>query len=361
MLMKRLHYILYFLICMMLFFIGCIPSDVTEAENLGENAKTVTLQVKTRANGSGYSSGEESIKTLRVIAATANRIIVGSYYEDFFQDPTSSGSIGTVTNITMEDIPFGEVTFYVIANEASVGLDLGSMVKGMQLPSAEEWEQKVVMAQKEEMDGEIITYFPRLRRDIGEWGLPITAIHTETIDNTTQNIMIEIIRAVAKITMNFNNYANADIPIASLGLGQFIADRTFLFPQETTDYSVSIPNGNTYTDYIFVAASEEGATILEGTYENISGQEYAPQNKDLLVFYFYETHNVISPSPYTLGIETVASGIFMPPQEFITDQIISRNTQVDVEVNIYRHSDTEKINWKVVPFASVNVEVPEFD
>lgn len=361
MLMKRLHYILYIGVCMMLFFLGCTPSDVAETEKPEVNAKAVTLQVKTRVSGSGYSQGEESIKTLRVIAATSNRTIVGSYYEDFFQDPTSSGSINTVTKITMEDIPFGEVTFYVIANEASVGLDLGDMVKGMQLPSTDEWEKKVVMAQKEEADGSITTYFPRLRRDIGECGLPITAIQTEMISNTTQNITIEITRAVAKIAMSFNNYANADIPIASLGLGQFIADRTFLFPQETTDNSVSIPNGNTYTDYIFVAASEEGATILEGTYENTSDQEYAPQNKDLLVFYFYETHNAISPSPYTLGIETVASGIFMPPQEFITDRIISRNTQVDVEVNIYRHSDTEKIEWEVVPFAPVNVEVPEFD
>lgn len=359
--MKRLHYILYIGACMILLFLGCTPSDVTETGKSEIKAKTITLQVKTRATGSDYSQGEESIKTLRVITATSNRTIVGSYYEDFFQDPTSSGSINTVTNITMEDIPFGEVTFYVVANEASVGLDLGGMVKGAQLPSVDEWEQKVVMAQKEEMDGEIITYFPRLRRDIGEWGLPITAIHTETIDNTTQNITIEITRAVAKIAMSFNNYANADIPIASLGLGQFIADRTFLFPQETTGNSVSIPNGNTYTDYIFVAASEEGATILEGTYDNTSDQGYAPQNKDLLVFYFYETNNTISPSPYTLGIETVASGIFMPPQEFIADQIISRNTQVDVEVNIYRHSDTEEIEWEVVPFAPVNVEVPEFD
>lgn len=336
---------------------GCTQSEalsLPEPDN--GHTGTVTLSVATRANMEGDSLTEEHIKTLRVIAATAGRTVIDTYYEDFFTDPTASGTVPKVTNIIIEDVPFGKTTFYVIANEASVGLDLSGLTKGAQLPSPEEWEHMVIANHKEEADGSTTTYFPRLRRDIGDLGLPITGIHTENVNAATQTITIEITRAVAKVTLSFNNYAEADIPIASLSLGQFIADHTYLFPQaQNGDGTISIPQENTYTDHIFVAASEQGATIQKGEFANVTN------NKELLVYYFFETNNIATPSPYTMGIETVASGVFMPPQIFITDQIIPRNTQVDVVANIYRHDTTTEIEWEVVPFTKEDVDVPPFN
>ena len=332
---------------------GCTQSEALSLSGQEDGrTATVTLNVMTRAN-TEYSSTQEHIKTLRVIAATADRTIIGSYYGDF---SIESGTADKITNIRIEDVPFGETTFYVIANEASVGLDLSGLTKGTQLPPPEEWEQMVIANHKEEADGSTTTYFPRLRRDIGDLGLPITGIHTENVNAATQTITIEITRAVAKVTLSFNNYAEADIQIASLSLGQFIADHTYLFPQaQNGDGTISIPLENTYTDHIFVAASEQGATIQKGEFANVTN------NKELLVYYFFETNNIATPSPYTMGIETVASGVFMPPQIFITDQIIPRNTQVDVVANIYRHDTTTEIEWEVVPFTKEDVDVPPFN
>ena len=349
--MKSQLYIIIFSLCAIAGMISCTQSEILPLpDEEGKQTGTAILNVATRSTMAGYSSTEEHIKTLRVIAVTSTRTVIANYYEDFFTDPTASGTVTRVTDIEIENIPFGETTFYVIANEASVGLDLSGLAKGEELPSVNEWEQMVIANHKEEVDGSITTFFPRLRRDIGDKGLPITGIHTENVNAGTQDITIEITRAVAKITFSFNNYAGADIPIASLGLGQFIADHTYLFPQEsTTDGTISIPQENTYTDHIFVAASEQGATIEQGN------------NEELLVYYFFETNNTSTPSPYTMGIETVASGIFMPPQVFIDDQIIPRNTQVDVVANIRRHDETAQIGWEVIPFTEENVDVPPFN
>lgn len=347
--MKSQFYIVFFF-CIIAGMVSCTQSkNLPLSDEEGKQTGTAILSVATRSTMAGYSSTEEHIKTLRVIAVTSTRTIIANYYEDFFIDPTASGTVTKVTNIEIENIPFGETTFYVIANEASVGLDLSGLAKGEELPPVNEWEQMVIANHKEEVDGSITTFFPRLRRDIGDKGLPITGIHTENVNADTQDITIEITRAVAKVTFSFNNYAGADIPIASLGLGQFIADHTYLFPQESTDGTISIPQENTYTDHIFVAASEQGATIEQGN------------NEELLVYYFFETNNTSTPSPYTMGIETVASGIFMPPQEFIADQLIPRNTQVDVVANIYWHDETTKIEWEVIPFTEENVDVPPFN
>lgn len=353
--MKSQLYIIIFSLCAIAGMISCTQSEILPLpDEEGTQTGTVILSVATRSTEE-RSSTEEHIKTLRVIAVTSARTIIANYYEDFFTDPTASGTVTKVTNIGIENVPFGETTFYVIANEASVGLDLSGLAKGEELPPVNEWEQMVIANHKEEVDGSITTFFPRLRRDIGDKGLPITGIHTENVNADTQDITIEITRAVAKVTFSFNNYAGADIPIASLGLGQFIADHTYLFPQESTDGTISIPQENTYTDHIFVAASEQGATIERGEFATNKN------NEELLVYYFFETNNTSTPSPYTMGIETVASGIFMPPQVFIDDQIIPRNTQVDVVANIRRHDETAQIEWEVIPFTEENVDVPPFN
>lgn len=354
--MKSQLYIIIFSLCAIAGMISCTQSEILPLpDEEGKQTGTAILSVATRSTMAGYSSTEEHIKTLRVIAVTSTRTVIANYYEDFFTDPTASGTVTRVTDIEIENIPFGETTFYVIANEASVGLDLSGLAKGEELPPVNKWEQMVIANHKEEVDGSITTFFPRLRRDIGDKGLPITGIHTENVNADTQDITIEITRAVAKVTFSFNNYAGADIPIVSLGLGQFIADHTYLFPQESTDGTISIPQKNTYTDHIFVAASEQGATIERGEFATNKN------NEELLVYYFFETNNTSTPSPYTMGIETVASGIFMPPEEFIADQLIPRNTQVDVVANIYWHDETTKIEWEVIHFTEENVDVPPFN
>lgn len=354
--MKSQLYIIIFSLCAIAGMISCTQSEILPlSDEEGKQTGTAILSVATRATMADYNNTEEHIKTLRVIAVTSTRTIIANYYEDSFTDPIASETVTKVTNIEIENIPFGETTFYVIANEASVGLDLSGLAKGKELPPVNEWEQMVIANHKEEVDGSITTFFPRLRRDIGDKGLPITGIHTENVNADTQDITIEITRAVAKVTFSFNNYAGADIPIASLGLGQFIADHTYLFPQESTDGTISIPQENTYTDHIFVAASEQGATIERGEFATNKN------NEELLVYYFFETNNTSTPSPYTMGIETVASGIFMPPEEFIADQLIPRNTQVDVVANIRRHDETAQIEWEVIPFTEKNVDVPPFN
>lgn len=327
------------MIILITFTLACVfltsCDSVDDLAKSEEQTSTVTLHIDTRAVGSGSTAANEGIKTLRVIAAIADtRTVVGNvfYQEDF------SGSIAQVEEIVLSDIPFGNITFYAIANEASLGLDLQEVSEGTLLQESE-WENKIVMAGQ---------YFPLLRRDIATNGLPITGIKTVLINQTNQTIEIPITRAVAKITLNFTNKAPFDIPVYSLVLGEFMPDRTYLFPSEAGE--LRLPSDVTYHNHVFLRASGgSGVTIQEGVV-----------NEELLVFYVLESQrDDIEPTPYTLGIETVASGVLMNPQPFMEPKYIKRNTQVVVDITIDDRGGNI-IKWEVKDWQDVAIDVPSF-
>lgn len=306
--------------------------DLAKSE---EQTSTVTLHIDTRAVGSGSTAANEGIKTLRVIAAiTSTRTVVGNvFYQEGF-----TGSIAEVNEIVFSDIPYGNVTFYAIANEASLGLDLQAVSEGSVLQE-NEWENKIVMAEQ---------YFPLLRRDIGINGLPITGIKTVFINQASQTIEIPITRVVAKIELNFTNNAPFEIPIYSLVLGEFMPDRTYLFSSDD-EGEFRFPSGVTYQNYVFLRTSGgSGVTIQQG------------ENKELLVFYVLESQRTdIEPTPYTLGIETVASGVLMNPKPFMQQRFIKRNTRIVVDITIDDRGGN-KIEWEVKDWSDVAVDVPSF-
>jgi len=317
---------------------SCIKENLSET-NKSETA-TVTLRVnESRSDLTSPAEDNEGIKTLRVIVVDKKTNLIEF---NFKQDYRNEANPLTEKTITFMGMTTGEKDFYVVANEESIGWD------GSTLTVGEEPESGFLTKVLEN----VRNYFPKARRDIGTDGLPITGYLNTTIeeDIKEQTITINAYHAVAKISMSFINNTSANILIDKLLLGQFIADKTFLFGQDG-----KVPDGTVYTTHFFERQGA-GATIYPGSYED---EEH---NKHLLEFYVCET--AADPSTYTLAMESTASGISInEPKQFLSSLDIKRNNWIQVVATINRSSVATKIDftWEVKPWGPEEIDVPSFD
>lgn len=320
---------------------SCGKEEVSNPET-SEKA-TVTLYInesRSETVGTAESEANEGIKTLRVIVVDQE----GRVEFNFKQDYRNEGNPLTQKKITFIGMTTGAKKFYVVANEESIGWDGGRLTVGEQ-PEEGDLLTKVLE--------NVSKYFPKARRDIGTDGLPITGYLETTIEEgkKEQTIKINAYHAVAKISMSFINNITNNILIDKLLLGQFIADKTFLFGQNDD----VVPEGTVYGDHVF-ARQGAGATIFPGSYESVE------HNKNLLEFYVCET--AANPSTYTVAMESTASGISVDePKQFLSTPDIKRNNWIQVVATINRNSvaTSIKLTWEVKDWNEEKIDVPSFD
>lgn len=317
---------------------SCIKENLSET-NKSESA-TVTLRVnESRSDLTSPAEDNEGIKTLRVIVVDKSTNLVEF---NFKQDYRDEANLLTQKTITFMGMTTGEKDFYVVANEESIGWDGSTLTVGENPESG--FLTKVLE--------NVRNYFPKARRDIGTDGLPITGYLNTTIQEGVkeQTITINAYHAVAKISMSFINNTGFNILIDRLLLGQFIADKTFLFGQNGT-----VPDGTVYYTHSFERQGE-GATIYPGDYESVE------HNKHLLEFYVCET--AADPQTYTVAMESTASGISInEPKQFLSTSDIQRNNWIQVIATINRSSVgvTISFEWEVQPWGTEEIDVPSFD
>lgn len=209
---NRLYRCLLPLVWLTFLLSSCIKEDY--AGSTDETA-TVNLVFSTRADGQGTADVDENegIKTLRVLITDADGKVEINTVQNF-NDVSQ-------TTLTILGVPVGTKNFYVIVNEASVGLTDLDDVNTVD----EDFLNRVITNPSD------APYFPKTRSQISTSGLPITGMKegVQVKGGENQQIEIEIVHAVAKVVLYVDNQSGEPFTLQQVNFGPFIADRTYLF------------------------------------------------------------------------------------------------------------------------------------
>lgn len=309
---------------------SCVKDDYTESEK-GSRVANVTVLIDDSTPLVTEEAGvNEGIKTLRLIVVDSDNNVEVNYYTDYANNESNEKSI------VLLGLSIGLKSFYVVANEASVGWskkDFPSV--GAKMPS--EFINKII-------DDPSRLYFPKLSRDIGKLGLPIIGILlNQKVGNGDNKIEIPIKHAVAKISLSFINHTSSELPIRSITLGNFLADKTYSFGCPVNFWSTVDYEGDTFD------REGAGAVIKPGS-----------KNEDLIKFYVYETDE--DPATYTLSMQVDATGVNTATAvQFLDSKQILQNNWIKVTATI-SSSEVNNITlmWEVADWTGEVIEVPEF-
>ena len=245
---------------------SCIKDDYADTS---KDTATVNLVFDTRQAGQdGTAQGEENenIKTLRVFITDAEGNVEIQAFKEYTENETS-------VTLTFMGVSVGTKNFYVIANEASVGL------------GEEQLGENVVTKIDDAFLNRVITnpagnaYFPKMRNQINDLGLPITGmLENVAISKDSNNeIEIPITRAVAKVELTLTNATGKEFALNQISFGKFFADQTCLFPDQATltpGYEAKSFNPSatltasgdgqtqTFTYYFYESSAGEGAYTI---------------------------------------------------------------------------------------------------
>lgn len=319
-------------------FTGCKEKDVDALS--GEETVTVTLNISASSNESradrGYPDVDayEGIRTLRVFVT--DEAMTKIYYNektDVVENPDGITSSIVKHQITIPGIPVGNVTFYVIANEESLGVTY----------TTEEIRNNLENRKLEYIDDETPKHFPKKGSEIKELGLPMSGKKTFNITKDNKIVQMVVERAVTKLSLTVENATSGTIQLNNVAFGSFFGDRFYIFPEVNLD----VPEEASYTSV---------------AYDNV-GLEVGPnETSPSLSLYLYPTYawKAGQPtSPYTLslvtGNYTYQAQVFAPGVNSFR-----RNTQVNIHARITTTVGM-LINYAVQSWGSYTIDVPEFN
>lgn len=282
------------------------------------------------------ASQYEGIRTLRIIvvSGTPDQEVREILYNQKVTGLENASGYET----TIPDLPLGQMSFYAIANEESIGMTyddqtiLDALVNG---PQDADSRRKLLF--KDESN----QYFPCTGPQIVEHGLPMSGYTDATITGD-QNIKIELYRSVVKLALVVENTTTSEVNFESVSFGEFFADRYYMFRETELD----VPGD---TKYI-------GKTYDQPSIETIP----AGGRTDTLSLYFYPTQPSFSgEGPFTIGIETTENDygqvLFAPGETYFI-----RNTQINLLAQITTTVGI-KLSFTVQPWDDYTVDVPSFN
>lgn len=328
---NRLYRCLLPLVWLTFLLSSCIKEDY--AGSTDETA-TVNLVFSTRADGQGTADVDENegIKTLRVLITDDKGKVEINTVQNFNDVPE--------TTLTILGVPVGTKNFYVIANEASVGLTDLDDVSTVD----EDFLNRVITNPSD------APYFPKTRSQISTSGLPITGMKegVQVKGEENQQIEIEIVHAVAKVVLNMENRMEETFRVNGVALGKFFADATNLFPERG---SYPIGDAGLHTHYF--KATTQGFEVPPGKHDAV------------FVFYLYETGETALTEDFTIGLSSPTVPEIAAVKPFFTDgrNYLERNEQlvINAVVDVYKEVTVTSLNYEVQPWSSVSVEVPPFN
>jgi len=281
------------------------------------------------------ASQYEGIKTLRliVISGTPDQEDRKILYNQKVEGLENASSYKT----TIPNLPLGQMSFYAIANEESIGMTYDDQTIMLNLIDGPENAGRRKLLFKDESR----QYFPCTGRNIVDNGLPMSGYTTENITGD-QNIEIELFRSVVKLALVVENTTTSEVNFESVSFGEFFADRYYMFRETELD----VPGD---TKYI-------GKTYDQPSIETIP----AGGRTDTLSLYFYPTQPSFSgEGPFTIGIETTENDygqvLFAPGETYFI-----RNTQINLLAQITTTVGI-KLSFTVQPWDDYTVDVPSFN
>lgn len=317
---------------------SCIKEDYAGAS---DETATVNLVFDTRASGQDgdkvQGEANEGIKTLRVIIVDTEKGIVDVNETRNF---SSDGGDEFTKTLTIMGLPAGKKSFYIVANEESVGLELNSSLpKGeINLSDTLQFLQTLVESKN----------FPRT--DIAAKGLPIAGTASANITGAEdQTIEIPITRAVAKFVLYITNESGQAFDLTNVNFGQFVADRTRLFPDQSAVQDIIHDEWN-------ASCTTSVSADADGTEAVFTG-------------YIYET-GTLGAENFTLSLTSPTDGFeaLETPVQINFSQAgrnyINRNEQVEIHatVNVNREVEVDDLEILVVPWDDNHIiKVPPFE
>ena len=296
---NRLYRCLLPLVWLTFLLSSCIKEDY--AGSTDETA-TVNLVFSTRADGQGTADVEdnEGIKTLRVLITDDKGKVEINTVQNFNDVPE--------TTLTILGVPVGIKNFYVIANEASVGLTDLDAVHTVD----ENFLNRVIINPSD------APYFPKTRSQISTFGLPITGMKEGVQVDGEEN------------------------------QGKFFADATNLFPERG-----SYPVGDAGLHDHYFKATTQGFEVPPGKHDAV------------FVFYLYETGKAALTEDFTIGLSSPTVPEIAAVKPFFTDgrNYLERNEQlvINAVVDVYKEVAVTSLSYEVQPWSPVSVEVPPFN
>lgn len=323
---------------------SCIKEDYAGAS---DETATVNLVFDTRASGQDgdkvQGEANEGIKTLRVIIVDTEKGIVDVNETRNF---SSDGGDEFTKTLTIMGLPAGKKSFYIVANEESVGLS------GLDTPrpgySFDEAEKSALLSTL--INDEQRTYFPSTDTEIEENGLPIAGtVSAEITGAEDQTIEIPITRAVAKFVLYITNKSGQAFGLTNVNFGRFVADRTRLFPDQSAVQDIIHDEWN-------ASCTTSVSADADGTEAVFTG-------------YIYET-GTLGAENFTLSLTSPTDGFEALKTPVLINfsqagrNYINRNEQVEIHatVNVNREVEVDNLEILVVPWDDNHIiEVPSFE
>lgn len=318
---------------------SCVKDSLPETDGStdSEGTATVTLHINdSRSGGTSPVEAGEGIKTLRVIVLDAGNKVEFNYKQSFGNE-TDPQTEKTVTFLGMTT---GAKKFYVVANEESLDLtDDDYPAKGTLVTNPNDLLNKVITDTER-------SHFPKLKGEVTS--LPITGYKEETITTDIKNLTIETYHAVAKIVFKVKNTSSEDITLTGFSLGQFFADRTYLFPSATGQLTgVNYATFAGTVDETFTAGAAEAEYFTCYLYET-------PEDKkaDFKVTLFTDNPDLDLPEA-TINLNET------------TDYVVKRNTVINIVATISKETSVEvpdiELQWQVDGWNPETNDVPSFN
>lgn len=317
---------------------SCVKDSLPETDGSTDSEGTATVTLHINDSRSGDTSpveAGEGIKTLRVIVLDAKNKVEFNYKQSFGNE-TDPQTEKTVTFLGMTT---GAKKFYVVANEESLGL------------TDADYPEKGATADPNNLLNKVITdagrsHFPKLKGGITS--LPVTGYQEVPITADTKNITIETYHAVAKIVFKVKNTSSEDITLTGFRLGQFFADRTYLFPSATEQLT-----DVTYATFIRTVVSTFTAGAAEAEYFTCYLYETPKDKKtDFIVTLFTDNPNLELPEA-TISLNGT------------TDYVVKRNTVINIVATISKETAVEvpgiELQWQVSSWKPKTNDVPSFN
>lgn len=278
------------------------------------------------------ASQYEGIKTLRliVISGTPDQEDRDILYNRKVEGLENASGYQT----TIPDLPLGQMSFYAIANEESIGMTYDDKTILDNLIDGPENAGRRKLLFKDENR----QYFPCTGRNIVDNGLPMSG-HTTVNITGDHNIEIDLYRSVVKLALVVENTTKSTVALEKVSFGKFFADRYYMFRETTLD----VPDDALYD-------------VKEYSYPDI--EEIQPGGcTETLSLYFYPTFPPAS--PFTLGLMTTevdyGQVLFAPnTNSFVRNTQINLRAQITTTVGIV-------LDFTVQPWVEYQVDVPSFN
>lgn len=339
------------LVSVMFLAAGCSEKHLLDAQGTTTvtlNAGLVSLSSPFTKSGGTEDSNVlpyEGLRTLRVIIISkadtpeARRILYNEKFDVEELSPEDITKPKLSASVTLEDVPMGPASVYVIANEESI-IDVGEDGTGG-------YTDEILMGDTYKADNKLLVrntesqkHFPKRYEDIGNYGLPMSGRDENVTITENAQIGITLTRAVVKLNLQVVNATTETINLNKVAFGPFVSDRVYMFRAHSQ--SLDIPTGTEYQELVYDSNS---VPPLYVPIEQNKSTSWMP------VYIYPNNAPRQTPSRYsiTLGTDNKEDGY----ESVLGISYMIRNTQFNITATITARAMVE-ITYSQVPWNGEN-------